>query len=232
MGSDFTIQLTQAQDASQRMAALCQFIEFWLGPRMPEFGVPGASMANARIPAPLKSLYAFAGRWPPRANTKLSRIHPHPFSYQDSLRTISRLEVTKNERLIFLDENQGNWDCRTLCDGDDPPVWCCGDHADENANSFASESLACGSLSRFLVSFALQELLFGAPLCLAGDPVESLFRQDLENARPLWLDGPYVFGSMHSFYLWNNVLVGHIHGFYTFSAHGSRGIEFLTKNRP
>ena len=73
------------------------------------------------LPNPLHRLYSFAGRW--------NRPHPDVeeeveiFSIQDHLRPVDRLEPTPDGKLIFLDENSGNWKCATLPEGDDPPVW-------------------------------------------------------------------------------------------------------------
>jgi hypothetical protein len=49
-------------DANQRMAELERFIEFWFGPRRPEFGEPDVSTLYPDLPGSLRRFYAFAGR--------------------------------------------------------------------------------------------------------------------------------------------------------------------------
>jgi hypothetical protein len=51
-----------AATADERMAELERFIEWWYGPRKPEYGTPADELYD--LPAPLRRFYAFAGRWP------------------------------------------------------------------------------------------------------------------------------------------------------------------------
>ena len=51
--------------ARARMDELEHFLEFWYGPRQPDYGEPEERLARLPLPYPLRRFYAFAGRWPP-----------------------------------------------------------------------------------------------------------------------------------------------------------------------
>lgn len=61
---DFRPRIEEATEPGARMDALCEFIEFWLGPRQASCGEPAESLAAHALPMPLHRLYEFAGRWP------------------------------------------------------------------------------------------------------------------------------------------------------------------------
>lgn len=98
--------LDSAATADRLTAELEKFLVFWLGPRREGFGQPKDVLDAHPLPEPLRRLYAIAGRW----------TRPHPdvdeeteiFSIQEHLRSPDRLERTPGDKLIFLDENQGN----------------------------------------------------------------------------------------------------------------------------
>jgi hypothetical protein len=167
MSKQQTFDLMGAKSASERMQILLHFIEFWLGPRRLEYGESAEALAALRLPIPLRVLYEFAGRWP--RFYPLPNYEPwnHALAHQDHLKKLERLQFTRNDRLIFVDENQGVWECCTLTHGDDPPVWCIEDHQDNTGQWTKQERLVCSSLSTFLVSFVLQELMFGSRLALS-----------------------------------------------------------------
>ena len=54
------------------------------------------------------------------------------FAKQDNLVALDRLKTEQDGKIVFVSENQDIWDCRTLAQGDDPPVWCYGDQWDED----------------------------------------------------------------------------------------------------
>ena len=54
-------------NAEDRLTELERFLEFWLGPRCPEYGESPEKLASMQLPDPLRRFYAFAGRWPPVA---------------------------------------------------------------------------------------------------------------------------------------------------------------------
>ena len=125
-----------------------------------------------------------AGRDPTRRSRKRWSI----FSIEDHLRPVDRLKRTPDGKLIFLDENSGNWKCATLPEGDDPPVWV----ADVLDRQRQGEwGLVTESLSRFLVTFCLKELLFGSKFTLMDKGLEQLFESSKAEAIPLWTEGAY-----------------------------------------
>jgi hypothetical protein len=209
------------------MDELEKFITFWLGPRKKKFGVPESALKKLQIPGPLRRLYAFAGRWK----------RPHPdvnedteiFSIQDHLRTPEQLKHTPDGKLIFLNENQGNWRCATLPEGDDPPVWV------ENVFGTYGQGewgLVTNSLSRFLVTFCLQELLFGSRICLHDKNLLRHFESANDEAVPLWVGGPYAHDRDLSFHLLHGcVLVGPGSGLRCFAANHDSGLRFLTAHQ-
>ncbi len=205
----FHPRIEEAINASARMDALCEFIEFWLGPRQASFGEPSESLAAHALPTPLYRLYEFAGRWPTWQNPEQFVNVVPVFATQDNLLALSRLEVAPDGKVIFLEENQAVWDCRTLGHGEDPPVWCCGDQFDEEGELFRGERLVCDSLSRFLTSFVLQEMTFGSQVCLSDDALSALFEAQRALTTPVWTKGEYVHSNDDEFRLWGHVLVSH-----------------------
>ena len=145
------------------MAALCEFMEFWLGPRRSSYGESPQAIGEHSLPMPLKRLYEFAGRWPSLDYEGPIQYAAPALSHQDSLAALHRLKYEGDGKVNFLCENQGVWDCRTLAEGEGRlPVWCYGDQMDEHEKWFTGERLVCDSLSRFLVTFVLQELTCGS----------------------------------------------------------------------
>lgn len=193
--SKFRPSLLEAETAAARIDALCEYIEFWLGPRKKIYGELARAVAKRSLPMPLKRLYEFAGRWPNWDDNQPMEYAVPALSHQDSFVTLDHLKNENDGKVVFLYENQGVWDCRTLPDGDDPPVWCYGDQMDENDNWYTGERRVCDSLSRFLVSFVLQELTLGSRLYLCDESLSALFDSQRHLAVPVWTHGPYV----HSF---------------------------------
>jgi hypothetical protein len=226
----FRPRLLEAETAGPRMDALCAFIPFWLGPRQSSYGESAEALSGRPLPMPLRRLYQFAGRWP-------HRDHPGPiestvpaFSHQDGLKALDNLGSAEDGKISFLVENQGNWNCRTLAEGDDPPVWCNGDQVDEEGD-FRGERLVCDSLSRFLTTFVLQELTLGSLLCLWDEGLSARFASERDAALPVWTGGPYVSGADRDFYLWGDVLVAELGGSPAFAANHDPGVAFLTTNQ-
>jgi hypothetical protein len=227
----FRPNLQRAATATARVDALCEFIEFWLGLRRPSYGEPVEAVAARPLPTPLRRLYEFAGRWPGRDDHGPIRYAVPALSTQDALASLQHLKTAEDGKVIFLHENQGVWDCRTLFEGDDPPVWCHGDQADEHGDWFAGERLVCDSLSRFLVTFVLQELTVGSLLCLCDEGLVARFESERGSAVPVWTDGPYVHGGRHNYHLWGEVLVADAWDAHLLAANHPDGVRFLTENQ-
>jgi hypothetical protein len=234
MSPSFAFQ--SASSPESLMDELEKFIEFWLGPRRPEYGEPESSLEKFPLPYPLRRLYAFAGRWPPVHEYYLDE--PNVFSVQDSLRSFTSLKRWEDGKIDFLVENQGCWTCATLPDGEDPPVWAEGDLGDVGAGNGVNDGtvkrrLVSESLSRFLVTFCLQELLFGSKLCISDDALTNYLESSKESAALLWSNGPYVYSEEEdNYFLLNDaVLVRQMADGAIFGANSNEGIRLLTSNQ-
>jgi hypothetical protein len=206
---DFNAMLTPGR----RMDELARFLSFWLGDPGPDYGDSPVDLGARALPEPLRRLYAVAGRWPMAdkyGNRHIGRL----FSAQDALRPLSRLETSDDGKLIFIDENQGVWTVATLPEGNDPPVW-----VEDSLEGYGTGrwGKVAESLSEFLVTFCLQELVFGSPWFRWDKRLSALFDSgELGPAAPILANGPYVYskpGRGHSFHLLGTgVLVGRFFG--------------------
>lgn len=224
----FQPNLMKAATASERMDRLSEFIEYWLGPREESYGEPSTELIARSLPMPLRRLYQFAGRWPGFDERNASPYAVGAFSTQDSLAPLKQIQLTDAGRLTFATENQGCWTCQTLPEGDDPPVWCQGDFFDADGNCDRGVRMVCDSLSRFLVTFVLQELTFGSRLSLCDETLTEIFQANISEATPLWLKGPYVHGDDTDFFLWRGILVSNLWGGWHFATNDPDGIRLLT----
>jgi hypothetical protein len=174
-----------------RMDALERFLQRYLGPRRPEFGAPEDEVRSIDMPAPLQRLFRFAGRWPgqnPRST------FANRFCMQDTLCALRAKEHAPplqlmDNLLVFVWENQGVWVAATERAGTDPPVW-----VSENC-SHRSEVKVWrqleNPLSHFLVSFILQELMFGSELLAVAPGALAKFEENGAKIEPVWIKGEY-----------------------------------------
>ncbi len=227
----FRPRLLEAETAGSRMDALFAFIEFWIGPRQPGYGESPQVLSERPLPMPLRRLHQFAGRWPHRDHEGPIAYTVPAFSHQDNLMALHKLKSEGDGRIVFLGENQGNWGCLTLSEGEDPPVWCRGDQVDEEGDFIRGERLVSDSLSRFLATFVLQELTLGSRRCVGDEGLSARFASERDAAVPIWTDGPYVNGTVQNYHLWGDLLVGEIWGDLCFAANHDLGVEFLTMNQ-
>ena len=179
-------------NAADRLDALEQFIERLLGQRLPEFGATEAELQSVQLPDPLRRFFRFAGRWPghnpetPFANR---------FCMQDTLCAIKEngyaptFEIL-DSRVVFVWENQGVWVAATEESGADPPVWISEDCS--HRESCRKWKRLDKPLSHFLVSFALQELMFGSETLGVATNTLSTFQDAGVATTPVWLEGEYV----------------------------------------
>ncbi|WPC39572.1 hypothetical protein [Clostridium sp. JS66] len=104
-----------------------------------------------------------------------------------------------------MSENQGNWTCEVEANNDNSSVY--SDAAevwDENA---LGHEIVCKSLSHFLITFCLQELVFGSKYV---GTINDKFRMEqiLKKSEPLWLNGFYVNKERdHSFYVYDEKIL-------------------------
>ena len=156
--------------------SLERFLHLWHGPPRAWYGIAGEKLAGARLPEPLRRLYAFAGEWPG------DNFWRSAFAYQDRLLPFELLALHAG-KLEFLHENQGVWVCGTETEGRDPPVWVRTDGPWDPLGT---------SVAPLLVTACLQETLFGSKHKAHGERVSDRLRASGRHVSPLWLGGPYV----------------------------------------
>lgn len=228
MNSSYQPRLMQAASAADRMQALGEFLEFWLGPRKEAYGVSAAQLDRHSLPAPLRWLHEFAGRWPALKDGADSGGKGRILGCRDRLRPLNKITLSASGKLEFLDENQECWVCRTLSDGADPPAWCEGDLYDAKQNFVEGETLVCDSLSKFLVTFTLQEVTLGSRFILEDDSLKKKFKSAKHGKVPLWLKAQTPDFRTSSFWLWNGSLAAHLSwSDWCFAANHSQAIAFL-----
>ncbi len=226
----------EATTTAGRMDALCRFIEFWLGPRKEDYGESADAVGKFPLPMPLRQIYKFAGRWPRQDGLNLIPFAVPAFSHQDHLWKLDSVKRADDGKLIFLNENQGVWDCRTVVGVEEPPVWCVRDQLDEKGESFTLEKLVSNSLSRFITTCVLQELVLGSRLLFSDNACRdgglcTRFESEKGHAAAVWLDGPYVYGHDNHFRLWNKVLVYNWDDSFWFAANDEQGAAFLREQQ-
>lgn len=193
-------------DNDQKIEKLCEFVEIWAGSRRPDYGVKLEQIPED-IPKPLKEIYLFAGNWPNQRDNGDRNFaagnQPRIFQEQDCLRGVE--SITRNgNRLAFAVENQGNWVCEVESNEIDPPVFCNAAEAYSEGDGF---EIVCETLSHFLVTLCLQELVMSSKYIgtLLGETVSDICEL---GAEPIWLNGCYVFKEpTHDFYLAGNKLI-------------------------
>lgn len=175
-----------------RMAALERFLERYLGTRRPEFGASEDDLRSVEMPAPLQRFFRFAGRWPghnpgtPFANR---------FCAQDTIGGIVAVGYAPalqlmDDLLVFVWENQGVWVAATEPAGADPPVWItekCSHRETRRVWRRLDQPL-----SHFLVSFVLQEVMFGSELLAVALGALEKFGEARLPIEPVWIRGEYA----------------------------------------
>ena len=164
-------------DPAYLRSCLETMVDKWCGHRLPWFGIDADKLAETRLPEPLHWLYSYAGEWP-SANWWESL-----FANQDILLPFESLQM-EDGKLVFVWECQGVWWVGTLPEGDDPPVWV----RDEDH----PWQKLCDSLTEFLVTFCLHEIVFGLPHRTTSENILDRFDREDCHISPLWLNGPYV----------------------------------------
>ena len=134
-------KLMEAVTASDRMNALCTFIEFWLGPRQASYGESAQALSERSLPMPLKRLYEFAGRWPHWGNSESAMP---AFSHQDGLVAMEDLKSEDDGKIDVHVGEPGIIGAAGLSrEGDDPPVWCYGELPGEDEQGGMGEMRVC-----------------------------------------------------------------------------------------
>lgn len=186
--------------ADARMTGLERFLKFWLGPHRPEYGEPAEKLANMELPGSLRRFYVFAGGWPPASPPYcMSRFHvqdrflpldPEPWG------SVYR----SGPYLVFIAENQGVWQVATLPGGYDPAVWVSEDCS--HRTSSPRWRPLDNPLSHFLVTFVLQELMFGSEFLACHENALSILANEGRQIEPIWLNGEFACPEVrHSYFL-------------------------------
>lgn len=187
---------------NSRLDGLERFIERYLGPSHPDFGATDADLDSIQMPAPLRRFFGFAGKWP---GQDPKTPYENRFCRQDTFCAIHAkayapaFELMDN-RLIFVCENQGVWVAATEPFGADPPVWISEDssHWGDNRKWRRLEK----SLSHFLVSFVLQELMFSSTFLSTASGLSEKFEKAGLTVEPVWISGEYAWDfARPSYYL-------------------------------
>ena len=188
----------QNTSTDARLTGLEQFLEFWLGPRHPEYGEPADSLSKIELPDPLRRFYAFAGRWPPAFPPycmnrfgKQDRFLPLEPGPHGSVRR-------SGAYIVFLAENEGGWAAATLPSGNDPDVWV----SEDDSTPVATWRRLTNPLSHFLVTFVLQELMFGSDFGDCHEEALAVLANAGCTVEPIWLNAEYAYEEMrHSYFL-------------------------------
>jgi hypothetical protein len=201
-------QLIPDTTTDARLAALERFLERWLGARAPEYGATEGELQSVQMPDPLRRFFRFAGRWP---GHNPETLFPNRFCMQDQIGAIipsghaPQLQL-RDDLLVFVWENQSVWVAATKPTGIDPPVW-----ISENASHLEPRTQwrqLTKPLSHFLVSFVLQEVMFGGcELVATASAALETFQQAGKTVEPVWINGEYACDyDLPSYYL----ISGHI----------------------
>jgi hypothetical protein len=103
-------------------------------------------------------------------------------------------------RAFFVWENQGVWVAATECVGDDPPVWIT-EHCSHGETKQIWRKLE-RPLSHFLVSFVLQEVMFGSELLAVAPGALETFDNAGLGVEPVWMRGENAWDiDLPSYYL-------------------------------
>jgi hypothetical protein len=180
-----------AVDTDRRMSELERFIEFWYGPRRPEFGESDAEIRHPELPGALRRFYAFAGRWPSPASGREGAFF-YTGECSHHLLPLDRSGPTDDGRLRFFAEYQGDWDGVTTPGEPDPPVWIRGRWDDPEEGE--GTRLVSGALSKFLVTHCLMTTVYEAGnsprprTCshVVNNALADWFRRDKASAERLW----------------------------------------------
>jgi hypothetical protein len=95
-----------------------------------------------------------------------------------------------DNRLVFVWENQGVWVAATKRAGDDPPVWITEECSHRETQQVWRRLEK--PLSHFLVSFVLQELMFGSELLAVAPSALEKFEGAGLPVEPVWIRGEYA----------------------------------------
>lgn len=170
-----------AESVSELMDELERFVSFWVGQKLSAGQATAA--VDTSLPHALDRLLAMAEAWPDNLFGQVHRLHA-----RDEL-------VRDGERLYFLDIEQTGPAVYALIGEDpDPPVYC----ADEPG----AQGEQVGPLSEYLVSFALQNLMYWATDEAWDLDFPAICRRHGLPVEAIWTNRPCVWpGNIQNYYL-------------------------------
>ena len=139
------IDLDACRDPRRWSEVLLSFLETWLGPHRPEYGIPPSELEGLALPGPLAWWYRTVGRWPGAVGRQNEILAPDETRVED-------------DRLVFAVENQAVVLWSTSTAGDDAPVWV------RTNDAGAGWELEEPPLSAFLLQFCIVEAAMSASL--------------------------------------------------------------------
>lgn len=142
------------------------------------------------LPQPLKEIYEIDAFFL-RENCVYETIRF--FCNQDRLVKYQDLKLDESF-FTFVNENQGNWYCKTALNSD---VILLEDYSETKKEAFLPQKI-----DEFLTTFALQEIAFNLPyyLGLEYGNIEDV-KDKFNKIEDLWVDKNYVYEHVYSFYL-------------------------------
>lgn len=157
--------------ATTTLAHVEKFFASWLG----KPGIPSTALRiPSQLPPPLAALYSLAQKWPCKKTSETRGV----FGSRDLLRSPVNLSFDES-KIVFLDEKEGGYRCATEREGG--RVW---------VDMEGGWDLVEDDLTRFLVTYALRELLFSSRHWIRGEDLERAFaRRGLDI---LWPESPFV----------------------------------------
>jgi len=231
-------QFLTAKSAAERMHELARFLDFWYGPRRPEYGETPEALARLPLPYPLRRFHSIAGRRPSPEPESLRFFYIGAGGHH--LLPLKSMHQQLDGKLRFFMEYQGEWDGLTLARGNDPPVWIEGywddddPDEDEDDETPPKSKQACDSLSKFLITHCLMTTLYedyNSPCEDSRDnsPLIDFFKKNRKQAIRIWdadcCDCPNYEGV---FYLFQScILVHQVKSHYRFGALRPSGVRMM-----
>ena len=163
-------------NADALMNELRRFVQFWVDPVLPVDSL--ATTFDSELPRPLNALLSIHAAYDQQI-----------FSSQNTLLAFDQITIA-DDRAYFIDINQsGSVVCTLINNDDDPPVYL----IDNNEHFKCTDSL-----SEYLVSFALAELMYWAATqenecgeCWDLD-FPAIGRQHGHSVNAIWTRRPYI----------------------------------------
>jgi hypothetical protein len=225
------------------MDELGRFLEFWYGPRRPDYGESEERLGRLSLPHPLRLFYALAGRWPsPEPGREMDYFYTGAAGHH--LHDLDHVKLRPDGRLSFFMEYQGDWYGLTLTGGDDPPVWIEGrwddpaDVLDRHRKALPKSKQVSGALSKFLITHCLMTTVYeweNSPhprisSKQVSDALANWLQRDSADLEKIWEAEPDGCPNYKgTFYLFHQRILVHRSGRtnYKFGALHPQGIELL-----